>query len=193
MQQRFMARLGRAWTSRSSRRRLSTALLVAVVPVAASAQAGAKDTTVKADTAQRIERVLVSAIRAGDRAPISQKTIARDVITQRHFGQDVPLLLQGASPSLTAHTETGTNWGYSYLRLRGLDQTRINITLDGVPLNDMEDQVLYFADLPDLMSSVQSVQVQRGVGTSTAGTASFAGSVNFSDTASAPSSVRRSR
>lgn len=182
MQQRFMARLGRAWTSRSSRRRLSTALLVAVVPVAASAQAGAKDTTVKADTAQRIERVLVSAIRAGDRAPISQKTIARDVITQRHFGQDVPLLLQGASPSLTAHTETGTNWGYSYLRLRGLDQTRINITLDGVPLNDMEDQVLYFADLPDLMSSVQSVQVQRGVGTSTAGTASFAGSVNFETT-----------
>ena len=89
------------------------------------------------------------------------------------------MLLQGASPSLTADTETGTNWGYSHLRLRGIDQTRINITIDGVPLNDPEDQVLYFANFADLMSNVQSVQVQRGVGTSTAGTASYAGSVNF--------------
>ena len=68
--------------------------------------------------------------------------------------------------------------GYSYLRLRGLDQTRINITIDGVPLNDPEDQVLYFANLADLMSNAE-VQVQRGVGTSTAGTASYAGSINF--------------
>ena len=135
-----------------------------------------------ADSGHRIERVLVRAIRASDAAPIAQKTIDRAVIRQRNFGQDVPLLLQGASPSLTAHTETGTTSGYSYLRLRGMDQTRINITLDGVPLNDMEDQVLYFSDLPDLMSSVQSVQVQRGVGTSSAGTASYAGSVNFETT-----------
>lgn len=141
-----------------------------------------RDSAARADTGQQIERVLVSAIRAGDLAPISQKTIRRDVITQRHFGQDVPMLLQGASPSLTAHTETGTQWGYSYLRLRGVDQTRLNITLDGIPLNDMEDQVLYFANFADLMASVQSVQVQRGVGTSTAGTASFAGSVNFETT-----------
>ena len=132
-----------------------------------------------ADSARRIERVLVTAIRASDTAPITQKTVERDAIRQRHFGQDVPLLLQAAVPSLTAHTETGTNWGYSYLRLRGLDQTRINITIDGVPLNDPEDQVLYFANFADLMSSVQSVQVQRGVGTSSAGTASFAGSINF--------------
>ena len=135
-----------------------------------------------ADSGHRIERVLVRAIRASDAAPIAQKTIDRAVIRQRNFGQDVPLLLQGASPSLTAHTETGTTSGYSYLRLRGMDQTRINITLDGVPLNDMEDQVLYFSNLPDLMSSVQSVQVQRGVGTSSAGTASYAGSVNFETT-----------
>jgi iron complex outermembrane receptor protein len=132
-----------------------------------------------ADSARRIEQVLVTAIRASDAAPIAQKTIPAATIRQRQFGQDVPLLLVGASPALTAHTETGTNWGYSYLRLRGMDQTRINITIDGIPLNDMEDQVLYFANFADLMSSVQSVQVQRGVGTSSAGTASFAGSINF--------------
>lgn len=123
--------------------------------------------------------MLVNAIRAGNEAPIAQKTIGRAAITARHFGQDVPMLLMQAAPSMTAHTETGTQWGYSYLRLRGLDQTRINITIDGVPLNDPEDQVLYFANLADLMSNVQSVQVQRGVGTSTAGTASYAGSINF--------------
>lgn len=157
---------------------------------AASAHAQAKPSTARADSARadstkadmaarKIEGVTVQAIRAGSHAPIAQKTIERAVITQRQFGQDVPMLLMNAAPSLIAHTETGTQWGYSYLRLRGLDQTRINITIDGVPLNDMEDQVLYFANFADLMSNVQSVQVQRGVGTSTAGTASFAGSINF--------------
>ena len=134
------------------------------------------------DSARRIEQVLVRAIRASDAAPIAQKTINRAAIAERNFGQDVPLLLQGASPSITAHTETGTTSGYSYLRLRGMDQTRINITIDGVPLNDPEDQVLYFANFADLMANVQSVQVQRGVGTSTAGTASYAGSLNFETT-----------
>ncbi|MEQ1692839.1 MAG: TonB-dependent receptor [Gemmatimonas sp.] len=164
---------------------LAALAVVVLLPAATPAQTvppARRDSTVRADTGQRIERVLVSAIRAGDAAPISQTTIGREVISQRHFGQDVPLLLQGASPSLTAHTETGTSWGYSYLRLRGLDQTRINITIDGIPLNDMEDQVLYFANFADLMANVQSVQVQRGVGTSTAGTASFAGSINFETT-----------
>lgn len=151
--------------------------VLATWPAPSGAQA---DTTRAArDSAQRIERVLVSAIRASEVAPIAAKTIDRPAIVRRQFGQDVPLLLTGTSPSLTAHTETGTNWGYSYLRLRGMDQTRVNITIDGIPLNDMEDQVLYFANFGDLMSSVQSVQVQRGVGTSTAGTASFAGSVNL--------------
>jgi iron complex outermembrane receptor protein len=136
-----------------------------------SRQCGARD------TGQQIERFR-QAIRRRDLAPISQKTIRRDVITQR-LRAGCADVAAGASPSAHGHTETGHAGGYSYLRLRGVDQTRINITLDGVPLNDMEDQVLYFADLPDLMASVQSVQVQRGVGTSTAGTASYAGSVNF--------------
>ncbi len=163
---------------------LMTAVAASLLSVAALAvphalPAQVRPDSAKADSVRRIEGVLVRAIRANEQAPISQRTIGRAEITQRHFGQDVPMLLQNAAPSMTSHTETGTAWGYSYLRLRGIDQTRINITLDGVPLNDMEDQVLYFANLADLMSNVQSVQVQRGVGTSSAGTASFAGSVNF--------------
>lgn len=168
--------------TRPSRRATASSAIACLLLAAASIPAHAQhaDSTGAApDSARRIEQVLVTAIRAADAAPISQKTIPAATIRQRQFGQDVPLLLVGASPGLTAHTETGTNWGYSYLRLRGMDQTRINITIDGIPLNDMEDQVLYFANFADLMSSVQSVQVQRGVGTSTAGTASFAGSINF--------------
>jgi iron complex outermembrane receptor protein len=128
-----------------------------------------------------LEGVTVTAIRGGsaeEGAPVSQRTITREEIERRSFGQEVPLLVQG-TPSITSYAETGNYWGYSYTRLRGIDQSRINLTIDGIPLNDPEDQVLYFADFPDLASSLESVQIQRGVGTSSAGTASFAGSMNF--------------
>jgi len=128
--------------------------------------------------AQALEKVTVTAIRGGDAAPISAKTLGREEIERRYFGQDVPLVLQSA-PSLTSYAETGTYWGYSYIRLRGIDQSRINLTLDGIPLNDPEDQVLYFTDFPDLANSLQSVQIQRGTGTSSNGTASYGGSINF--------------
>ena len=143
-----------------------------------------------AGVARKLERVTVTAIRGGaigEGAPLSQRTLTRAEIEQRSFGQEVPLLLQG-TPSVTSYAETGNYWGYSYTRLRGIDQSRINLTIDGIPLNDPEDQVLYFADLPDLASSIESVQIQRGVGTSSAGSASFAGSINFE---TAPLAARR--
>src|SRR3954470_6718139 len=150
-----------------------------------------RDTT-RADSSrtQRLERVMISAVRGGGAAPISQKTLTKADIEPRYFGQDVPLALQGVTPSLTSYAETGNYWGYSYIRLRGIDQSRINLTLDGIPLNDPEDQVLYFADFPDLANSLNSVQVQRGVGTSSNGTAAYAGSINMESVplASAPRS-----
>ena len=130
---------------------------------------------------------MISAVR-DPAAPISQKTLTRPDLQRQYFGQDVPLVLQGSTPSLTSYAETGNYWGYSYIRLRGIDESRINITLDGIPLNDPEDQVLYFADFPDLTGSLQSIQVQRGVGTSTNGTASFAGSINMETTSLAATS-----
>ncbi len=148
---------------------------------------GAADAQVPTDTTRRdslararsLEGVTVQAVRAGGSAPIAQTIVTGRTIERRNFAQDVPLLLQGTTPSLTAHSESGTSFGYSYLRLRGMDQSRINLSIDGIPLNDPEDQVFYFANFADLSSSVQSVQVQRGVGTTGTGTASFAGSVNF--------------
>lgn len=163
-------------------RRRATALAVATMFVShiANAQVARRDSTRTDSTrAQRLERVMISAVRGAGDAPISQKTLTSADLQPRYFGQDVPLLLQGAAPSLTSYAETGNYWGYSYIRLRGIDQSRINLTLDGIPLNDPEDQVLYFTDFPDLANSLRSVQVQRGVGTSSNGTAAYAGSINM--------------
>ncbi|MBW7934574.1 MAG: TonB-dependent receptor [Gemmatimonadaceae bacterium] len=131
--------------------------------------------TARTDT---LERVTVRAVRAEGAAPLSERTIQRDELQRGYSGQDAPLLLTRV-PGITAYSESGAFTGYSYLRLRGLDQNRINLSFDGIPLNDPEDQAFYFSNVPDFANSVQSVQVQRGTGTSAFGTASYAGSVNF--------------
>ena len=161
-------------------RALAIAAPLLVTSTVVLAQRAPKDSA-RTDTsrAQQLERVMISAVRASGTAPISEKTLGAQELTRRNFGQDVPQLLQGAAPSLTSYAETANYWGYSYIRLRGIDQSRINLTLDGIPLNDPEDQVLYFADFPDLATSLHSVQVQRGVGTSSNGTAAYAGSINM--------------
>ena len=127
--------------------------------------------------AHQLEGVQVTAIR-GRSAPISEKTIERAELQRRYTGQETPILLQSA-PGITAYSESGSASNYSYMRLRGIDQTRINITLDGIPLNEPEDEGLFFSNFPDFANSIASVQIQRGVGSSTHGVASYAGSVNF--------------
>jgi len=161
-------------------RALASAAPLLVSSTILAAQHPTRDSTrTDSSGAQRLERVMISAVRGSGTAPISEKTLNSQELTRRNFGEDVPLLLQGAAPSLTSYAETANYWGYSYIRLRGIDQSRINLTLDGIPLNDPEDQVLYFADFPDLATSLHSVQVQRGVGTSSNGTAAYAGSINM--------------
>src|SRR5215212_126309 len=132
---------------------------------------------------QYSESIVVSAIRAGDETPVTKTDIPREEIAKRYHGQDVPLLLRD-SPSVNAYTESGAGGsGYSYISLRGVAPTRINFTLDGVPLADSEDMGTYFADFPDLARSLESIHIQRGVGTSTVGSPSFGGSVNMESVA----------
>ena len=127
-----------------------------------------------------LEEVVVKSIRATDEKPVTQSTIDRKGILQEYYGQDAVLNLEKLVPSILAHSESGSNFAnYSLMRLRGIDQTRINITLNGVPLNDVVDQGVFFSNFPDFSNNMQSVQVQRGVGTSTNGTASYAGSINY--------------
>jgi len=125
------------------------------------------------------ESIVVSGIRAEEKTPVTKTDIDRATIERDYHGQDIPLLLRDA-PSINAYTEAGVGGsGYSYITLRGISATRINFTLDGVPLADSEDMGTYFADFPDLAQSLESIQVQRGVGTSTVGSPSFGGSVNL--------------
>ena len=132
------------------------------------------------DTVRSLETVTIQGIRAGEDVPIAQTTADLAAIEAEFNGQDGAFLLQELSPSVIAYSEAGTNFSnYGQFRLRGIDQTRVNLTLNGVPLNDMLDQGVFFSNLPDFGNSIQSVQIQRGVGTSTNGTSSYAGSVNF--------------
>ena len=169
--------LGTATISRSgyapAQRELS---VVGALDVVALRPLGAEDTRV--ETARTLERLTVTAVRATDAAPVGRTTLERTALERDYSGQDVPLTLRQA-PSVTAYSESGSLLNYSYFRVRGIDQSRVAITLDGVPLNEPEDQQIYFSDFPDLTSSIQSMQVQRGVGTSTYGQAAYGGSVNF--------------
>ncbi|HEY6554554.1 MAG TPA: TonB-dependent receptor, partial [Vicinamibacteria bacterium] len=128
------------------------------------------------------EDVVVRAIRAGAKAPVTKTDIGREELDRLDYGQQMPILLK-QTPSVTQYSETGIGAGYSYFYLRGIQQTRVNMTLDGVPLNEAEDSTLYFVDFDGLSGSLESIQVQRGVGTSSVGSASFAGSVNFESVA----------
>jgi iron complex outermembrane receptor protein len=125
------------------------------------------------------ESIVVSGIRAEAKTPVTKSDVDRATIERDYYGQDIPLLLRD-TPSIDTYAEAGVGGsGYSYITLRGISPTRINFTLDGVPLADSEDMATYFADFPDLAKSLQSIQVQRGVGTSTVGSPSFGGSVNL--------------
>jgi iron complex outermembrane receptor protein len=134
----------------------------------------------KIDTivSKMLEEVSISAIRANRNSPTTETTITQSDIEQNYTGQEMPVIL-AKTPSITWYSDGGNYTGYSYLRLRGIDQTRINFTLNGIPLNEPEDQGAYFSNYPDFINSIRSIQIQRGVGLSTNGVASFGGSVNM--------------
>lgn len=159
-------------------KRLLIFLTFALIQQGLFAQRSNQERKVDSLHAVRLENISVTAIRADKNSPVPELTVNRNELLRTYTGQEVPVILS-QTPSVTWYSDGGHYTGYSYMRLRGIDQTRINFTLNGVPLNEPEDQGVYFANFPDFTNSVQSVQVQRGVGTSTQGTASFGGSVNF--------------
>lgn len=122
--------------------------------------------------------VIVSAYRAGSKTPMAYTNISGDKMRQAGVNEDLPYLLQ-LSPSFVATSESGLGIGNTSFRIRGSDPTRTNVTINGIPLNDSEGQGVYWANMPDFSSSVNEVQVQRGVGTSTNGSAAFGATVNF--------------
>lgn len=127
---------------------------------------------------QLIEEVIVSSVRATSQTPVTFTNIDKTELQSRNLGQDIPTLL-GHLPSVVMTTDTGNGIGYSGIRVRGSDATRVNITINGVPYNDSESHLSYWVNLPDLVSSVENIQVQRGVGTSTNGSGAFGASINL--------------
>jgi len=124
------------------------------------------------------DEVVVRATRAGNKTPMAYKNMEKPEITSQNMGQDMGYLLS-LSPSLVQSSESGTGIGYTNFRIRGSDPSRINITVDGIPLNDAESQQVFWVNMPSISSSLSSIQIQRGVGTSTNGAAAFGATVNM--------------
>jgi iron complex outermembrane receptor protein len=125
-----------------------------------------------------MEPVEIRAVRAGEKSPFTKSTISKNELSKYNLGQDIPFLLN-QTPSVVVNSDAGNGVGYTGIRIRGTDATRINVTLNGIPYNDAESQGLFFVNLPDFSSSVNSIQVQRGVGTSSNGTGAFGATINM--------------
>jgi len=125
-----------------------------------------------------LEEVTVSAIKAKNDTPVSFVNLSKENIEKTNLAQDIPILLKN-TPSVVTHSDAGAGIGYSSIRIRGSDQTRVNVTINGIPYNDSESMQVYWVDLPDFASSIENIQIQRGVGTSTNGPGAFGGSINI--------------
>lgn len=151
--------------------------VLCILPIALSAQEKPKDSVTS------IEEVLISGVRAKEKNPIPFTNVSKAQIAPRNLGQDIPILLNYL-PSVVTTTDAGAGIGYTYMRVRGSDGSRINVTLNGIPFNDSESQGTFFVNLPDFASSLESIQLQRGVGTSTSGAGAFGASLNLQTKAS---------
>src|SRR5689334_21082272 len=132
----------------------------------------------KRDTSD-LPPVEVRSVIASDTARCAKTNLDTKAIGKQNLGQDLPFLLN-QTPSVIINSDAGNGVGYTGIRIRGTDASRINVTLNGIPYNDAESQGTFFVDLPDIASSLSSIQIQRGVGTSSNGAGAFGATINFS-------------
>ncbi|MEJ2905844.1 TonB-dependent receptor [Pedobacter panaciterrae] len=129
------------------------------------------------------DEVIVNATRANEKSATTYKNISKTDIEQNNFGQDLPFILNN-TPGVVVTSDAGAGVGYTGIRIRGSDASRINVTVNGIPYNDSESQGTFWVNMPDFASSVDNVQIQRGVGTSTNGAGAFGGSLNIQTSSS---------
>ncbi|CCZ80055.1 TonB-dependent receptor [Odoribacter laneus] len=134
----------------------------------------------EADTLRHVqlEEVQVLATRATARTPVAFVNLDKESLRKQNIGLDIPFLLT-MTPSILTTTDAGAGIGYTGIRIRGTDATRINVTANGIPMNDAESHSIFWVNTPDLVSSLQDIQIQRGAGTSTNGAGAFGGSINM--------------
>ena len=125
-----------------------------------------------------LEEVNVNAIKADKNTPIAFTNLSKKEIQKSNLGQDLPFIIS-LTPSIVTTSDAGAGIGYTGFRIRGTDPSRINVTINGIPLNDSESQGVWWVNMPDFASSLENIQIQRGVGTSTNGAAAFGASINL--------------
>jgi iron complex outermembrane receptor protein len=130
------------------------------------------------DSIRNLPPLEVQSVRVANNSPFAKSNIDKSTIAIRNMGQDLPFILDN-TPSVVVNSDAGNGVGYTGIRIRGTDATRINFTLNGIPYNDAESMGTFFVNIPDFTSSVNSIQIQRGVGTSTNGAGAFGASVNL--------------
>ena len=153
-------------------------LMMVALSCAATASWAADNEPVDSIRTYELQGVQVTSTRAGKKTPMAFSTLTQKQIKQVNFGQDIPYILS-LTPSVTTTSDAGNGIGYTSIRVRGIDPSRINITANGVPVNDAESSQVYFVNMGDLASSVQSMQLQRGAGTSTNGAGAFGATLNM--------------
>ena len=126
----------------------------------------------------KLKEIQINAVKVTGKMPFAYKNIDKNQIQSKNYGEDVPYLLQH-TPSVVATSDAGAGIGYTGIRIRGTDPTRINVTINGIPLNDAESQQVYWVDLPDIAGSSENIQILRGVGSSTNGAGAFGGTINI--------------
>ena len=151
---------------------LITALIT--IPLICSSQNNADTITLK----RFLNEVNINVLRADETTPIAFTNLTKNDINKSNLGQDLPYLIS-LTPSVVSSSDAGTGIGYTSFRLRGSDATRINVTINGIPLNDSESQGVWWVNIPDLASSLANIQIQRGVGISTNGSSAFGGAINL--------------
>jgi iron complex outermembrane receptor protein len=149
-------------------------IFMSLLSLTAFAQEQPKDST----KINALDEVLVSAVRVTTQTPVSFSNLDKKEIQSRNLGQDIPILMNYL-PSVVTTSDAGNGVGYTGIRVRGSDATRVNITINGIPYNDSESHGTYWVNMPDFASSVESLQLQRGVGTSTNGAGAFGASLNM--------------
>ena len=160
-------------------KRILFAFFLCVGQTVFSQPQSAKLDSLPTDSFYTLAPASVRAVRVGENAPFAKSNLSKKELQLLNQGMDLPFLL-GNTPSVVINSDAGNGVGYTGMRIRGTDATRINITLNGIPFNDAESQGTFFVNLPDFTSSASSIQVQRGVGTSSNGTGAFGASVNIS-------------
>ncbi|HQE34464.1 MAG TPA: TonB-dependent receptor, partial [Flavobacterium alvei] len=151
-----------------------TSSFFVLTSIFSTAQEKPKDTT----KVNQLDEVLVSAVRVTTKTPVSFSNLDKKEIKTRNLGQDIPILMNYL-PSVVTTSDAGNGVGYTGIRVRGSDATRVNVTINGIPYNDSESHGTYWVNMPDFASSLESIQLQRGVGTSTNGAGAFGASLNM--------------